>query len=220
MDMNATLRDAFAFRHACKVFDTTRTISDTDFATILEAARLSPSSFGQEPWSFLVVQSPELREKLREKTWGAQRSLPSASHFVILLARTGRDMRHDSDYITFHLNEVEQLNPEVVVKKRAVFANFQENEFRLLDSERALWDWAAKQCYLPLANMMTSAALLGIDSCPIEGFDPAPINALLASDFGVDTDRFRVAAMVAFGYRIDPQPVKRRQSMERIVRWV
>lgn len=219
MDMNTTLRDAFAFRHACKVFDPNHRIGETEFGTILEAARLSPSSFGQEPWSFLVVQNPELREKLRTHTWGAQRSLPSASHFVIILARTGQDVRYDSDYITYHLNEVEQLNPEVVVKKRGILENFQKHEFRLFDSDRAILDWSAKQCYIPLGNMMTSAALLGIDSCPIEGFDPAPINAVLASDFGVDTDRFRVAAMVAFGYRVDSPPVKRRQSAERTIRW-
>lgn len=219
MNMRENILSAFLFRHACKVFDDSRKIDATDFGTILEAARLSPSSFGQEPWQFLVVQNPQLREKLKGHAFGGQGQLPSASHVVLILARTGADMRYDSAYIDYHLKEVEQLPAEVVEMKRQMFGNFQENGYRLLESERAILDWAGKQCYIPLANMMTAAALLGIDSCPIEGFDPEAFTRLLAEDFGIDTARFRPAVMVAFGYRRDAQPVKRRQSAEEVMRW-
>jgi nitroreductase len=62
--------EAFQFRHATKKFDPNKRISDDDFKTILEAGRLSPSSVGYEPWKFVVVQNKELREKLREVSWG------------------------------------------------------------------------------------------------------------------------------------------------------
>jgi len=80
-------------------------------------------------------------------------------------------------------------------------------------------DWAAKQCYIALANMMTAAAFMKIDSCPIEGFKEKELNQLLASDFNIDTSEFKIAYMVAFGYRTDPQPQKTRQAIEDIVYW-
>ena len=79
--------DAMMFRHACKEFDDSKKISDEDFAKILEIGRLSPSSFGFEPWKFLVIQDTTLRSKLKEIVWGAQGTLPSASHYLIILAR-------------------------------------------------------------------------------------------------------------------------------------
>ncbi len=213
-----TILEAFRFRHACKVFDPARKIPEDQFQVLLEAARLSPSSFGMEPWQFLVIQNPALRQKLWGPAWGAQTKLDNASHFVILLARTGQDMRYDSPYIAHHLAAVDQLPPEVAEKRRAVLGNFQTQEFKLLESERAIWDWAAKQCYIPLANMMTVAALLGIDSCPIEGFDPEAVTAVLADQCAMDPAHFRPALMVAFGYRQNPQPEKRRQSLTELVR--
>jgi nitroreductase len=72
--------DAFWFRHACKEFDDSRKLNAEDFQFILETARLSPSSFGLEPWKFLVVQNPLLREKLAACTWGGQKQLPTGSH--------------------------------------------------------------------------------------------------------------------------------------------
>jgi hypothetical protein len=79
---------AFSFRHATKEFDPNMKISDEDFQFILETGRLSPSSVGYETWKFLVVQNMELREKLREVSWGAQGQLPTASHFLVIVART------------------------------------------------------------------------------------------------------------------------------------
>ncbi|MBN4863246.1 NAD(P)H-dependent oxidoreductase, partial [Staphylococcus sp. EG-SA-32] len=85
--MNQTIIDAFHFRHATKEFDPTKKISDEDFNTILETGRLSPSSLGLEPWHFVVVQNKELREKLKAYSWGAQKQLDTASHFVLIFAR-------------------------------------------------------------------------------------------------------------------------------------
>ena len=76
--------EAMKFRHATKEFDSTKKISDEDFDTVLEYGILSPSSFGFEPWKFLVVQNENLRTKLKEFSWGAQGTLPTASHFMII----------------------------------------------------------------------------------------------------------------------------------------
>lgn len=80
--------NAYQFRHATKEFDPNKKIPEEDFKFILETGRLSPSSFGFEPWRFVVVQNQELREKIKNTAWGAFGKLPEASHFVLILART------------------------------------------------------------------------------------------------------------------------------------
>ena len=211
--------ETMMFRHACKTFDDNKKISDEDFQSILECARLSPSSFGFEPWHFLVVQDPELREKLKEFTWGAQGTLPTASHFVITLARTPESMRFDSDYIEYMMAQVHHIPEEGRIKRKAFYQEFQEKDFNLVQSDKAMFDWAAKQTYIALANMMNAAAFMKIDSCPIEGFKEQQINQLLAEEFNIDTSLFKVAHMVAFGYRKDPQQEKTRQPLYDIVSW-
>jgi nitroreductase len=211
--------EAFNYRHACKVFDADKKISDDDFALILETGRLSPSSFGFEPWKFLVVQNMVLREKLKPATWGAKGMLPTASHFVVILARKQKTMRYDSQYIDHMMRDVHHLPDDAVAMRGQFYRAFQESDFNLLESERATFDWATKQTYIALGNMMTSAAMVGIDSCPIEGFKAKEIEKVMADDFGVDTSEFGVACMVAFGYRVDEQPAKTRQSIEDITRW-
>lgn len=213
------IQDAFLFRHACKVMDPNKKIPANQFHTILESARLSPSSFGFEPWRFLVVQNPVLREKLKPLTWGAQNTLPTASHFLILLARTERSMRFDCDYIQHMMADVHHLPDEMIEKRRGFYQNFQASDFDLLASPRAMFDWAGKQTYIALANMMTTAALMEIDSCPIEGFQQKEVNQLLASDFGIDTNEFQIATMLALGYRVDPQKPKTRQAENVVCQW-
>jgi nitroreductase len=210
---------AFNFRHACKQFDPNKKISDTDFDFILETGRLSPSSFGLEPWRFVVIQNPDVRAKLKEVTWGAQGTLPTASHYLAILCRKG-DMRFDSDFIADFMERVQKHPADRIAKRTEVLRNFQENDFRLLESPRTLFDWACKQAYIALGNMMTSAALIGIDSCPIEGFDREKTEAVLADAGVLDREKFGLAVMVAFGYRTNPQTPKTRQSREELVSWV
>lgn len=211
--------DVMHFRHACKVMDENKKIPEDTFHTILEAGRLSPSSFGYEPWKFLVVQSSALREKLLPVTWGAQNTLRTASHFVLILARTAKSMRYYSDYIQRMMRDIHHLPEEHIQKREQFYRIFQEEDFHLLESERAMFDWASKQTYIALANMMTIAASLGVDSCPVEGFKMDAVNELLASDFGIDTSEFRISVMCAFGYRVNEPKPKTRQPMEDIVAW-
>ncbi|MPQ26907.1 NAD(P)H-dependent oxidoreductase [Bacillus paralicheniformis] len=215
--------DAFQFRHAAKEFDPNKTISDEDFQFILETGRLSPSSFGLEPWKFLVIQNEELREKLRSVSWGAQGQLATASHFVLLLGRTAQEMKYDSDYIAHQLNDVKKMPPEIkenLIKKDGVLCKFQESDFHLLESDRAMFDWVSKQTYIALGNMMTAAAMIGIDSCPIEGFDYDQVHDILEKEGLLEEGKFDISVMVAFGYRAkEPRP-KTRRALDQIVKWV
>jgi len=222
--MNTTqqkILEVMNFRFACKNFDPQKIISKEDFATILEVGRLSPSSFGFEPWKFLVIQNQAIKDKLFPLAWGAQNSLKGASHFVIILARKKADMRYDAPYINHIMTDVHKLPPEIVTYLRAACENFQKNGFDLLSSDRALFDWSCKQTYIALANMLTAAAELGIDSCPIEGFVRNAVEEMLTEEGILDSEHFGVSVMAGFGYRAaDSAHPKTRQELSAIVEYI
>jgi len=212
--------DAMKFRHATKEFDASKKISKQDFNQILEYGVLSPSSFGFEPWQFVVVQNTQLREKLKEFSWGAQGTLETASHFVLVLARKAKAMKYDSQYIKHMLNDVKEFPEDVQEIYTAYYENFQKIDFDLHGKERAMFDWASKQTYIAIANMMTGAAYMGIDSCPTEGFDAAKTEAFLKNDLGIDTQEFGISVMLPFGYRKEaPKHEKSRQNLSTVTSW-
>lgn len=211
--------NAFQYRHATKEFDPAKKISDEDIKFILQTANLSPSSFGFEPWHFVVVQNHELREALKPVAWGAPLKLDTASHFVLGLSMKAPLTKWNADYIMHMMKEVKQLPDDVIEMYSKFYREFQERDFNL-DTDKKLFDWASKQTYIALGNMMTSAALVGIDSCPIEGFHQEKVEALLTEKFDIDTTKFGLSYMVAFGYRkADPEFAKSRRDFEDIVTW-
>lgn len=168
-----------------------------------------------------MLQDKVLREKLKAFAWGAQRQLPSASHFVLLLARKATDTKAGSDYIKHIADDVQKLPQEITQMKADFYKKFQENDFALTN-DRKLFDWASRQIYIPLANMMSTSAQIGIDSCPIEGFDRAKVEGFLAEENIIDTEQFGVSAMAAFGYRAEGTriPTKSRQNISDVVEWI
>ena len=185
--------EIFARRRATRAYDPDRRVSDEDFAAILEFARLSPSSVGTEPWKFLVIQDPELREKLKPIAWGMAGALDDASHLVVLLAKKG--LRYDTPWMRRTL-EGRNLTEEQMQAALERYGSFQKNDMKILESDRALFDWASKQTYIALGNMMTGAAMLGIDSCPIEGMNYEAVNELLVSAGLFDPEEFGVSVAV------------------------
>jgi len=218
--MKTEIITAYKYRQAIKEFQTDKKIPDDDFEFILEAGRLSPSSFGWEPWKFLVIQNSEIREKLKEHAWGATKQLPSASHFVIILARKANELLPSSDYLKYITREVNHLPLEFEQMKLDFYAKFQKVDFDLTD-DRKIFDWSTKQTYIPLGNMMTAAAQIGIDSCPIEGFDIKKIEELLKAENIIDTKKYGVSVLVAFGYKaVDLDWPKSRRPKDKVVQWV
>ncbi|MFD0797934.1 NAD(P)H-dependent oxidoreductase [Maribacter chungangensis] len=210
---------AFQYRHATKEFDVTKKLSDDDINFILQTARLSPSSFGFEPWHFIVVQDKALRELLKPVAWGAPLKLDTASHFVLGLSMKAPMIKWNSDYIAYMMREVKQFSEEVIEVYLKFYREFQQRDFDL-DTDKKLFDWASKQTYIALGNMMTAGALNGIDSCPIEGFHQEKAEVLLREKFGVDTDKYGLSFMVAFGYRKEQPPhEKSRRNFSDIITW-
>lgn len=212
------IKNAFLYRHACKVFDEKKIVSDDDIAFILEMARLSPSSFGFEPWHFVVVQNKELRTKLKEGAWGATDKLDTASHFILGLTHKSFFTKYDSPYVRDFMENVQKFPENVIQLRSEAFKNFQKADFDL-NTERTLFDWASKQCYIPLANMLTVSAMIGIDSCPIEGFKQKVTERILKEELDIDTEKYGISYMVAFGYRLNEPREKTRRLLEDIVTW-
>ena len=217
-NMNQTIIEAFDFRHATKKFNSNKKISEEDFDTILESGRLSPSSLGLEPWRFVVIQNKKLRDKLKPYSWGAQKQLDTASHFVLIFAR--KNVTAHSNYVQHLIRGIKEYEDSTIPAVKEKFDNFQAS-FHIADNDRTLYDWASKQTYIALGNMMTSAALLGIDSCPMEGFDLDKVTEILSEEGILDTEHFGISVMVAFGYRAqEPAHGKIRQSKEDVISWI
>ena len=209
--------DAFHFRSATRYYNPSKKISEEDFAYILDLARLSPSSVGSEPWQFVIVQNPELRQKLKPVSWGMATQVEDASHLVVILAK--KNARYDSDFFRSSL-EKRGLNQEQIEKALARYKEFQTHDINVLENDRTLFDWCSKQTYIALANMMTGAALIGIDSCPIEGFNYAEVNRILAEEGAFDATEYGVSVMVTFGYRAKEIKKKYRKPLEEMVTWI
>lgn len=200
--------DAMAFRHACKQFDAEKQIPAEQFEAILEVARLSPSSFGMEPWRLIVVRDEKLRKALKSSCWN-QNQITECSELVIFT--TDNDIvRSDSPYVR-KMFERRGMPSEAVDMYIGVYKNYLEP---IESDEVLLENWTAKQCYIPLANAMTYAATLEIDSCPIEGFDKEEVEAVLDLDYGRS-----VAVICAFGYRVNPQSAQMRLPLNTIVEY-
>jgi nitroreductase len=196
------------FRHACKSFDASKSIPTEQFDALLEVCRTSPSSFGMEPWRLLVIRDEKLRQALKSSCWN-QNQITEASELVIFT--TDNDIvRSDSPYVR-KMFERRGMPAEMVDVYMGVYKNYLAP---IEEDEILLENWTAKQCYIALANMMTFAATLEIDSCPIEGFDKEGVEAILDLPYG-----HSVAVICAFGYRVNPQSTQTRLNLKEIVEY-
>ena len=208
--MEKTFMEAMDFRHACKTFDETKKVSEEDLEFILETGRKSPSSFGMEPWKFLVITNDELREKIRPLCWN-QPQITTCSHLIIVLAAI-EDVKPESGtpLRKFSRREMPQ-------EKLDFYVNIYSSHLKdTLSSDENVYSWTARQTYIALGNMMTAAAVKGIDTCPIEGFEKENLEALLE----LDTTKYQVACLLPVGYRINPQSTQLRENLESIVEYI
>lgn len=199
--------EALKFRHACKKFNPNKKISETDLDSILEAACLSPTSFGMEAWKFMVLESPGIREKLRPACWD-QPQVTDASHVIVILARPGL-IAAGTDYVKQSFMR-RQLPEEATLAYIDRYKWYMETE---VDPVMTPYAWCAKQCYIGLANIMTAAAALGIDTCPMEGFEKNKVEQVLE----IDTDEYEVAVLVALGFRAGEQTPRLRHDKTRLI---
>lgn len=194
------------FRHACKVFDPNKVVSDEDINFILEAGRLSPSSFGMEHTKLIVITNQELKNQLKPYCWN-QNQIDSCSHLIVLTARVN-DIKPNSEYRAKMLARrglPQEVYQAYLQKYDMYVGQFDAKDLRF---------WSEKQTYIVGANMATIAAMIGIDSCFIEGFEKEPLSKIL----GLGND-VSLSYIVAFGYRVNPQTKKLRLPLDEIVEY-
>jgi len=208
--MNNEFMQAMDFRHACKVFDETKKISDENINYIMEVARKSPSSFGMEGWKFLVITNDDLKVKIRPYCWD-QVQITSCSHLIVILSAI-ENVKVDSG-IPRKRFERRELGKEKTDIYMGVYANHLE---KTLSSDENIYAWTTRQTYIAAGNMMTAAAFIGIDSCPIEGLEKENVEKILE----LDTSKYQLSMLLPLGYRISPQSTQLREPLENIVEFI
>jgi len=191
--MNETIIEQLNWRFAAKGFDPARTISDADWATLEDALVLTPSSYGLQPWKFYVITNPELKESLVAASYG-QKQVGQCSHLLAITAKSNME-ESDVDRLMTDTCETRGVEKESLDFYRGLILKDIVNGPRASDSQA----WAKLQCYIALGNIMTCAALMKIDCCPMEGFVPAMYDEAL----GLDDKGYTTAVVCPFGYRAD-----------------
>ena len=208
--MEKTFQEAMDFRHACKIFDENKKISDKDIKYILEAGRKSPSSFGMEPWKFLVITNEELKAKIRPVCWN-QVQITSCSHLVVVLAAI-ESVKPESK-----IPEQRFARRDMPAEKLEFYVDIYAKHLAdTLSSNENIYAWTSKQTYIAAGNMMTAAAVIGVDSCPIEGLDKEKVEEIL----GLDTSKYQVSLVLPFGYRVNEQPSQVRLDFDEVVEFI
>lgn len=186
----ADLLAALQWRYATKQFDPARIIPEETWSALEESLVLAPSSFGLQPWKFLIVKDTAKRAELVGVSWG-QKQVVDASHLVVLASR--RDITAtEIDLWVARMSEVQGAPPELLAPYREMIVGFAA---RLSPEERTVWN--SKQIYIALGQLLTSAAVLGIDACPMEGIDPAAYDRIL----GLEGSEFTTRVICPLGYR-------------------
>ncbi len=208
--MNKNFQEALQFRHACKSFDTNKKISDENIEFILNAGRVSPSSYGLETSKYIVISNEGLKEKIQKASMN-QSQIGKCSHLVIVLVGIEEaKVKSGIPRERFERLNMPKENLEFFLGLYETFSN------EHLINEEKIYNWTSKQAYLSIGNMMTAAAVKGVDSCAIEGFEKDKIEAILE----LDTSLHQVALVLPFGYRKYEQSVQVRRDLNDIVEYI
>ncbi|GLH72462.1 NAD(P)H-dependent oxidoreductase [Geothrix limicola] len=179
------------WRYATKKFDATKKISAADWAVLEEALILTASSYGLQPWKFIIVTDPALKAKLRPASWN-QSQVEDCSHLVVFAAK--EDVTEgDVDRFISRIAEVRGAS----VESLAGYKGFMMGDLVNGPRHAIIQEWAARQTYIAMGNLLTSAALLGIDACPFEGIDPAKYDEIL----GLKGTGYATVSACPVGYR-------------------
>ncbi len=201
--------EAMRFRYACKEFNGAKILQE-DLEVILQAGLLVPSSFGLEHTRLLVVQDTEVKKALQEASFN-QKQITTSSEVVVFVGLMSA-LRTPSNYIdTMIRRKTGKDEAQYQAYKKAI-----ESKINSL-SDVELIHWSLKQSYLMAQAMMDAAAFLGIDSCPMEGFDKKAVERIL----GIDSFREQVSLIVPFGYRkAQPTQPKIRLNYDELIKFI
>jgi nitroreductase len=199
------LLDALTWRYATKKFDPTKVIDAATWSALEDALVLTPSSYGLQPWKFVIVTSLALKEKLRPFSWN-QAQVTDCSHYVVFTIKKNLAAA-DVDRFVARTAEIRSVPVESIAGYRNMMVSDVVNGARSLNVN----EWATRQAYIALGNFMTSAALVGVDTCPMEGIEPVNYDKTLnlaeagyatvvacAAGYRAEDDKYAELAKVRF----------------------
>jgi nitroreductase len=201
----ADLVTQMRWRYAVKAFDPAKKVPEAAWKALEESLVLSPSSYGLQPWRFLVVDDPAVRAKLRPASWG-QSQVTDAARYVVFAAKDGVT-EGDVDAFVRRICEVRGVTPESMASYRKMMVG---GVVKGMSPEEQR-HWGGLQVYIALGTFMTAAAVLGVDACPMEGIEPAKYDEILglagtgwhtlcacAAGYRAESDRYALAPKVRF----------------------
>jgi nitroreductase len=185
------LLEHLKWRYATKQFDSAKRITPEIWTALEDALVLTPSSYGLQPWKFLIVTSAELKKKLKPFSWN-QSQVTDCSHYVVFTIQKNLTAAHVDRFVA-RTAEVRGGTVESIANYRDIMVN------DVVDGARSFHvnEWATRQTYIALGNFMTSAALLDVDTCPMEGIEPVNYDKLL----GLAAKGLTTVVACAAGYR-------------------
>ena len=184
-----TVLDALKWRYATKQFDPSKKISDADFGTLADALRLTPSSFGLQPWKFYVVTTQSVKDELHPASWN-QNQVKDCSHLIVFAARKNIDAAYVEHFV--------DTTAKTRGTPREALKGMHDMILGFVQAAPEKLAWSTHQCYIGLGMLMQTAAMLGIDACPMEGLVKADYDRILK----VDPD-YATAVACPLGYRED-----------------
>lgn len=187
--MNTILENRI-WRYATKKFDRTKKISDQEIELLLEATRLSASSYGLQPYHVFIITDTAIREQLKPVSWG-QSQVTDASHLIVFANQTDFGAELVDDFIK-KTSETRAI-PHENLKG---YSDFTKSKLVTLP-QKTKEEWTAKQVYIALGNLMQAAAELKIDTCPMEGFETAAYDVIL----GLKAKNLTTSVVLPIGYR-------------------
>lgn len=188
---NAKLIENLHWRYATKKFDPTKKISETDWKTLEEALVLTPSSFGLQPWKFVVVTNQEVKNKLVEFSWG-QKQAADCSHMIVMTVLKTINEAYIDKFLDRQI--------EIRGGEKANLEGFKKMLMGTVVNgpvAKNLTEWGKNQAYIALGNLMTVSSMLGIDACPMEGINPAKFDEVL----GLTDSNYMTVVACPVGYR-------------------
>ena len=188
-----SLIQSLEWRYATKVFNPAKIISADIWAALEKALVLTPTSYGLQPYQFILVQDPAKRAALLPHSWG-QKQVVECSHYIVFTARTEMTPADVAKLIS-HTVQVRGIPAGSLDFYREMMLG----DFVYGPRGKAAHEWAARQCYIALGNLMTCAAVLSVDACPMEGINPAEYDNLL----GLNGSGYKTVVALALGYRAE-----------------
>lgn len=191
------------WRYAVKKFDPSKKIGAKEWNILEESLRLSPSSYGLQPWKFIIVRNRDILKKLTTLSWG-QSQVEDCSHYVVFTTK----VKLDEEHIDRHVAKTAQIR-NIDIKTLERFKNVMVGDLLKGPRSVTIEHWAQRQAYIAMGFIMQTAAVMGIDTCPMEGIDAKGYDKVL----NLETTGFGTIASVACGYR---HPDDKYQSIQKI----